>query len=173
MKKKNNKVNNKNVKQETIKYVNEDTDQIKKFILILIGVALVALLLYFVTAKFLVKDNFQEEDTPRSEATIEYDTVKVGNIFNRPYDEYYVFAYDSSSTKAGYYATISSRSSKEKIYFLDLNLDINKKYVGEEGNKSASSAEEIVLKDPTLIKIKGGKIVEYYENIDDIVKTLK
>lgn len=41
-----------NKKSEVIKYVNEDTNQMKKFVFILIGVAVIALLLYFLTAKF-------------------------------------------------------------------------------------------------------------------------
>lgn len=165
---------NKEIKQQTIKYVNEDTDQIRKFILILIGVALITGLLYFVTAKYLIKDDFQEENTTKEEVTIAYDTIKAGNVFNRPYDKYYVFAYDPTLAKASYYATLISNYDNDeiKMYFLDMSLDVNKKYSGEEGNAKATVPSELSLTEVTLMLIENGKITKYYENIDDIANII-
>ena len=163
-----------NKKPEVIKYVNEDTNQMKKFVFILIGVAIIALLLYFLTAKFLVKDAFQENNTENTSVTISYDTVKVGSVFNRPYDEYYVYAYDTTSNKANYYSTFTSKYTGElKIYTLDLSNEINKKYVSEKGNANATKPEELQLVEPTLIHIKNGSIAGYYEGVETIEKVLK
>jgi hypothetical protein len=166
--------NEKNESRKQIKYVNEDTNEIKKFIYILIGVAIIVVLLYVLTAKYLVKDNFQSEEGDTTEVEITYDTVNVGNVFNRPYDNYYVFAYDSSDAKAVYYATFVNNFDDDngKLYFLDLSTDINKKYVSEEGNSKATKSSELALKSPTLIEIKNGKISGYYEDIDEIANIL-
>ena len=95
--------NSNNNKSQTIKYINEDTNQIKKFLLILASVAVIAALIYFVTAKYLVKDAFQEKEKDSIQETISYNTVTVGTMFNRPYKEYYVFLYDSTSENANQY----------------------------------------------------------------------
>lgn len=170
-----NKLNNKIKNPTLIREVNEDTNQMKKFFLILLCVAIITLLLYFLTAKYLVKDNFQDKQEEVSEVEFSYDTVNVGNVFNRPYDSYYVFAYDSSSNYASYYATLLSnfKESETPIYFLDLSVELNKKYVKETSNPSASKPSELSLKEPTLILIKDGKISKYYEDISKIEEVLK
>lgn len=186
MKKKNeNKIKKtKAVESTLIKSINDDTDQVKKFAIILVGVAIVALLLYLFSAKILIKDKIKKEDSKTTVSeTIQYSSVDVGNVFNRPYDEYYVMAYDPDSLKASIYAALLSNFSKEqqkkkeeektKLYFLDLSNDINKAYVKEESNKNAKNAEELALKDPTLIKISKGKIEKYLENLEEIEKELK
>ncbi len=178
MKKKNEKKQKKivPVKSSLIKDVNEDTNQIKKFAIILLGVALIAVLLYFLTAKYLVKDEFQGDDKASSEVNISYDLVNGGNVFNRPYDEYYVFAYNPTEARAVYYASLISNYKeigKKKIYFMDLSLDINKQYVKEKSNKEASKPSELELIDPTLILIKDGKISKYYDEEETIIEKLK
>ena len=164
----------KDIKPGVIRYINEDTDQIKKFILILVGVALIALLLYFVTAKYLIKDAFQKEEESITESTINYDSVMVGTIFNRSEDKYYVLAYDKTGTDANYLNTLASRySGGEKIYTLDLSLDVNKNYVSDKGNSKATNPSEISLVDPTLMLIENASITKYYEGSTDIAAILK
>lgn len=157
-----------------IKYANEDTGVVKKFAIILVCVAIIAVLLYFVTAKYLVKDNFQkQEDTPVSE-DITYTTVKGGTLFNRPYSEYYVLAYDQKSDEAPYYSILTSVYKGEvKLYTMDLSLEINKQYVSTKGNDKATKPSELSIVNPTLILIKDGKISKYYEGKDNITAALK
>lgn len=156
-----------------IKDINEDTNQIKKFIIILIGVALVSVLLYFISSKYLVKDGVEKESESTPEV-ISYSRVNVGNVFNRPYDEYYVFAYDPESLEASYYASLLNNFSIKagKIYFLDLSVDINKRAISDTSNKEAKNASELKIKEPTLIKIKNGKIDLYLDTRDAIDKEI-
>lgn len=167
-------VKQKSYKNGIIKYTNEDTNEIKKFVLILFGVAILAVLLYFITAKFLVKDNFQsKDDTPISEE-ITFNSLKGGTLFNRPYDEYYVLAYDKKGETAPYYSVLTNVYSGEiKLYIMDLSLEINKQYVGKSGNNKANNPNELSITDPTLILIKNGKISNYVEGKDEITKVLK
>lgn len=164
------------VESALIKDINEDTGEFKKFILILVGVAVVAVLLYFVSAKYVIKDKFQgeKEKTPVEE-TIDYKKISIGNVFNRPYDEYYVFAYDQDSLEGNIYLSLFDNFDSEsgKIYHLDLANELNKKYVGESGNKDAETPSELSLVEPTLIKIKNGKISKYLEDLEDIKEELK
>ena len=164
----------KKVKSDIISDTNEDTDTIRKFIIILVGVALVTLGLYFLSSKYLIKDGVIKEKEPVEEQ-ISYDTILGGNIFNRSEGDYYVLAYDPDSLKASYYAAILNKFDKKdsKIYYMNLSLEANKQYVKEEGNKSATKPSELAIKEPTLIKIKDGKIEKYLENVEDIEKELK
>lgn len=163
------------VKAEIIRDTNDDTNVVWKLILILSGVAIVAFLLYFISAKYLVKDNFQDEEESAGEVTITYDRIDVGNIFNRPYDEYYVLAYDPESLEASKYAALLNSFNKEneKIYFVDLSKKVNASYKNETGNSKASKPSEISLKDPTLMKIKKGAISKYIEEYEKIKDELK
>lgn len=155
-----------------IKNVNEDTNMIKKFVYILIGVSLITVLIYFLTSKFLIDDEALKDDEPS--VTITYNDINVGNIFNRPYDVYYVLAYDSKDNRATYFESLKEDIKQKegeqdtKVYFLDLSNKLNKKYVGETANKKASTVDELVLTNPNLIVIKNGKISNYYASIDEI-----
>ena len=165
------KKNYKPAKSTLIKPVNDAEDQVKKFIIILVGVAIVCVLSYLFTAKYLVKD--KKTDTKEEETTITYDNIRVGNIFNRPYNSYYVLASDLNEN-TNYQSLASSYLSKhtdEKIYYIDLSLDINKKYIGN-SNKNATKASEIKLKDPTLIKIENGQITNYLDDKSSIENEL-
>ena len=159
--------------KKVMKKEDDSVDQVKKFIIILFGVAIICLLAYFFTAKVLVKEEPKKKST---DITIEYTNVDVGNIFNRPYDNYYVLALDESKDDASYYqnmvATYSSESNSKKIYSLDLSLSVNKKYVGK-SNKRATKASEVSLSNPTLIEIENGKIKNYYDTKESITNALE
>ena len=165
---------NKNEKMGIIRYANEDTNEIKKFGLILIGVAIIAVLLYFVTAKYLVKDNFQSKDDTKITEEIGDTTLKGGTLFNRPYEEYYVLCYDKSDDSSPYYGVLTSIYSGDiKLYTMDLSFKINEQYKGDTGNSKASKPDELSIVDPTLILIKNGTITKYYEGKDLITSILK
>ena len=58
------------------------------------------------------------------------------------------------------------------IYYVDMNNALNKSFVSDESNSSASSAEELKINGPTLINFADGKIVEYVEGKDRIIDYL-
>lgn len=160
-------------KDELIKQNDEETDQVKTFVFILIGVALIAVALYFLSSQYLVKDGVKKEPETKEEE-ISYYNVNVGTVFNRPEKEYYVMAYDPSTPKAVYYSALMNNhdSTKTKLYFLNLELDINSKYMSTTSNSKATKPSELALKDGTLILIKDGKINKYIENDEEIAKEL-
>ncbi len=162
-------------KQE--KYETEEQAEIKKFIIVLLGLVIIIVGIYFFTRAFVTKDLFNKgEDVTYTEGTINYDTVIVGNMLSRPYTEYYVMAFDSESTQANYYNTVVSKYTKEekasKVYYLDLNNELNKPYVATDENRSTSykSLDELKFGELTLIKVKNEKVTKFITNIEDIKK---
>lgn len=161
-------------KQKIIKYKNEDTNEIKKLLLILLGIIAIVFLLFFITSKYLLKDGFQKEQPSTKSVEIDYTSVDVGTMFNRPYEEYLVFAFNANDDNNAYYhALISTYTGKVKLYSLDLSILKNKEYVKEEANKEAKNISELAFGKLNLIHIKNGKIVEYLTDIKDIEKKLK
>ena len=151
------------------KYESEDTKEIKSLILIIFGILIVIVGLYFLTTKALNK----KEDTP-SEANFNYSVATVGTMFNRPYDEYYVFLYSSKDSNATQYqALVSNYTSKEdakKIYTVDLSKNTDDKYISETSNHNPTNPSEVKIKDSALVLIKNGKVDKYYETISEYEK---
>ncbi len=161
------------VTSTVMKDVNDETNQMKTFLYILIGIAIVAGLLYLVSSQYLVKDGVKMQKVIPDSEDINYDIINAGNILNRPYDEYYVLAYNPDDLQAVYYASLISDFDKKdsKMYYMNLSLDINKKYVGDV-NKSATKIEELSLESPTLIKIKKNKIDKIITGRENIEKEI-
>ena len=158
----------------------EEENEVKRFIIIVIIIGLFVGAIYGLTEIFK-KDEVKEEE--KQDVTISYDKITVGTLLNRPYDEYYVLAYDSEENRAVEYSAMLTQykdNSKEedyiKIYFLDLSNGLNKKYYNvNEDNKSNPDAKEIEDLDfgnLTLLYIKDGKIKEYIEDYKTIQKKL-
>ena len=93
---------------KTQRYDSEDTKEIRNLIIIAVILIALAVGLYFLTDTILSKKN---KDT----STVEFDYTEctVGTMFNRPYDEYYVFLYDSTSSSASQYQSLISNYEKK------------------------------------------------------------
>ncbi len=161
------------------KYETEEQKEIKKFIIVLVGLILVIVGIYFFTRAFVTKDLFKNtDDIQYKEGAINYEVAIVGNMLSRPEKEYYVFAFNSESNKINHYNTLASKYKGEKdalkMYYLDTNNELNKKYVATDESISTSfkSLEELKLGEVTLIKVKNGKVTKLITNVDDIKKEL-
>ena len=150
---------------------NDDVKLIRNLIIILVVVVLIAGGFYFLTDKLVEP---KKVETPKPE--INYEVATVGTMFNRPYDEYLVLLYDSTSVEAAYYNTLFSRyntSGEDKIYFIDFNLKENSNYVKESSNKNLTSASDAQFAGPTLVRIKNGKVTKYLDTKEEIKKELE
>ena len=166
-------------KNKKIKYETEEQKEVKKFIFVVIGLVIIIVGIYFFTKAFVTKDLFDKSKDNYTEGVINYDSVIIGNMLNRPYDEYYLLAFSSENLQQNYYEALMNKyKSKEKslkIFKIDLNNELNKKYVAEEKGKISSkfeSLENLKLGEITLIKVKNKKVIKFITNIDDIVKEL-
>lgn len=171
-------INEKEIKK-ILKNTNKSEEQkeVKKFIIILLAVSIIIIGVYFLTKGIVKKKEEAKENATAKEVTFDYNNIILGELLNRPYDEYYVIVYNTKDAKANYYSgMINSYSTKEnslKVYTADLNDSMNKKFYNKkESNPSASSVDELKVKDLTLIKVKNSKITKYLEDTDSIKKEL-
>lgn len=161
----------KNKKMKTVKYESEDTKEVKNLIFIILGIVIIIGGLYFLTARSLNRKNASVE------AEFDYTVCTVGTMFNRPYDEYYVFLYSSENENASQYNSLASAYAKKedalKIYTVDLNSNLDSKYLSEKSNTNPKNSSEVKVKDSALVLIKNGKVSAYYEKLSDYEKVLK
>ena len=178
----NRKIPNENVTEKDLKRImkkaNQSTEQeeIKKFIIIFIIVSIIVIGAYFFTKKF-VKKPTTTQDTQKQEVTFDYSKIILGELLNRPYDEYYVLVCNSKDPKYNYYSGLIQAYSKNenalKVYISDLDDSMNEKFYNKnESNPEAKSVSELKVKDLTLIKVKKGAIKKYIEDEDGIKKEL-
>lgn len=155
----------------------EEQKEIIKFIIIIVVVVSLVVGIYFFTKKFVTKDE-EKKDTQEITGTVNYNVTIIGELLNRPYNEYYAIIYDSTSNDAGKYQGIYSKfttgeKSTTKMYYIDLSNKLNKDYYSEEEtNPKAKSIKELKLGDFTLIKVKDGKIIKYLEDEEEVKKEL-
>ena len=93
----------KRIKQE--KYESEEQLEVKRFILILVILIIIILGIYFLTRIFVTKDllNNNKKEETTIEGSINYDTTLIGNIYNKPVNEYFVLIYNSEDLNSIYY----------------------------------------------------------------------
>lgn len=168
------KTNKKKASINIDKYETDEAREVKRFIIILFSIIVVALIVYGITM-LINKDSDDQTNDYYTAGEIDYDIVVAGTLFNRSESEYYVIAYNGEDSNAIYYSALINKymglENSLKVYFCDLSNALNKEhYVGEDGtsNKNATKASELAFKDLTLIKIKNGKIVKYVETLDTI-----
>lgn len=106
-------------------------------------------------------------------AEFNYTDIMLGESFNRNEKEYLVLFYDR--TNGEIYSSISSnldKYNKDKksltIYTVDMSNGINSRYASEEPNTNPSSASDLKINGPTLIKFVNNKVMEYIEGTDNI-----
>ena len=102
--------------------------------------------------------------------SINYDMVMVGTMFNKSDEEYLVLAYDTTSDAEMLYAYLKdSYEGSKKLYVLDLSSGFNKAYIGD-NTVISNDITKLKLSGPTLLVIKGDKIVSSYKTEKEIVK---
>lgn len=135
----------------------------------IIVVTLVFFSFYFITnliVKNMNKFNYIDSTVT---VTIQYDEILAGSTFNMNDEEYYVLFYDFDGEYATYYNSLIG-SSSEKIYKVNLGNGFNKPYVSENTNSKVNNISDLRVKDCTLIKIKNGKNILYFEGQYEEIK---
>lgn len=161
-------INKNKIKQEN--YKSEDEQEISRFIKILLIVVVFILGIYYFTSIVVKKEYDINKDITKGE--ISSNNIIVGSILNRPYDEYYVLVYKSTSNKVALYDTITNlyqtKEDSLRIYVVDLNNQLNEKYSSQESNPNATKIDEFKFGEITLLKIKDKKVDNYIEDIEKI-----
>ncbi|MBQ8659791.1 MAG: hypothetical protein IJ475_03030 [Bacilli bacterium] len=171
-----------NIKKNKINYVTtEETNELKKFLIVIVVVLLCVGGIYLVTRAFVTKDLFKDEEPTTEEVTPvvpNYDIAIMGTMLNRPEDTYYVVIYNTveGDYVADMSALVSSYNAKDghkHIYTVDLSDYMNQSYYDPENvNVKAKTLEEVKVGDITLIKVKKGKIDKYIVDLAKMKKEL-
>lgn len=172
-KKKSNKRNNRNRAKKSIEQMHSVIEkEVFKVIAIIVGVLLFLAIFYFITVG-IVSD--KEETDNKEQTAIQYEQILAGSSFNMKDSEYLVVYFDFSDEELSELteAVDYGYSGINKLYKVDMNDGFNKKYMAEENlNKQPSSASELTINGPTLIKIVDRKCVEYVEGMQEIIDYL-
>jgi len=164
------------MKKQKMKYNTEETNEIMKFLIVLVIVILLIVGVFFLS-KLILKE--EAADYQYQSGTVKNNIAIVGTILNQPEKEYYILAYDTKGTDASAYVTYAEyytgkKEKATKIYYLDLSSAFNKDYyVTDNSNPKAQKISDLKIKDGTLLKISNGKITEYIEGLDELAEKLK
>ena len=160
-------------KRMSIKYKNEDVGEIKTLIIITLIIVVLAAGLYFVT-EFAVNRRNTEETLPEPDISF-VDTI-IGDMFDKPFDEYYVFAFSVRHPSANRFFNLMTRYEQTEdakwVYFADLNLVFNNFALAEESNPRPTHPTEVRVNEVGLFHIRDGKVHRFYETIEEIEKAL-
>lgn len=184
------KVNNKgNVSKNSLREEKNKIEQINSgfdsniwhYVKVISCVIIFICLFYLLTLYITSKNSNENTDTNTKEEstdTISYSDIMVGRSFSISDGEYFVIYYDKSdeTVNSSCSSAVSSYQSKDEhldIYTADMSDGFNKKYAKDESNSNPTSASEIAISGPTLIKFSDGKVVEYIEGKDEIVEYLQ
>ena len=152
-----------------------DKNDIKKVVYVFLGVILFIGIVFVCINLFNGTWNlFTRENAPITDQG--EDRVMCGTMFNKSEEEYLVLAYDfSDDNQVVYQALKESYAGSTPFYLLDLHSAFNNACVGDE-TVISSDLSKLKLSEPTLLRIKGDKIVGSYktkESIKDYVLNLK
>lgn len=162
---------------------NEDlANLIKILIVIILLVGVVYVVVAFLNGEFKSdKDDSSDEEVV--EESIQNEKILASSTFNKADKEYYVLFYDGSNEWAAYYSMIYDNYSSVEaddvipMFWVDLSDKFNKDVVAskdDDTNPNAQKYSELKVSSPTLIYIKNGKKVKYYEGdkVEDKISRL-
>ena len=153
--------------------IKEEEKLIKKLIIITAILVFIICTIYILSALFITKEldwlDKKEENTTQ---TLAENTILASEIFKQKEEEYYVYFYDFNEKENQITSAVNSKLSSKIVYKVDTSSALNNKYISTESNKSSKKLEDLKVKAPTVIKINGEQISEYYED-DEIINNLK
>ena len=165
------KYKNKNIEEE---FKQEDMMKISTIIKIVLSVVVIITVFYYGLAIFVTKEvnlssNNKDNDTSDTDSNNNVsNAILAKNTFDQVDDVYYVYYYDFNDEEEVISNSISSLTD-HTIYRVDTSSGLNSNYVdNDNSNKSATSIDNLKVKNPTLIKIDNDKIVSYYDGVNEI-----
>ena len=158
------------------KFYTEEQKEIFSFLKILGVLIVIVVIFYFLTAK--VFNNKSLYTRTNKDGAVQYNYIYLGTTLNLSDSEYYVLALDvndASLTKVLNAASTYKSSDKKSIplYYSDLNLELNKNFVSNESSYDEKDISKLKVNKLALIKVKGGKIVKFVTDINEVVSLLK
>ena len=159
------------------KPVVKEENNTKKMLKIVFGLIAFFAILYLLLGIFVTKeikwfDKSNNNNNNSSNGSGVTNSILASAIFKQSPEEYYVYFYDFSDEDEKITSAITTNITNLQVYRVDTSSAMNSKYVSDETNKDAKNLEQLKVKAPTLIKITGETITEYYES-NEIINNLK
>ena len=158
------------------KPVVKEENNTKKMLKIVFGLIAFFSILYLLLGIFVTKeikwfDKSNNNNNSSNESGVT-NSILASAIFKQSPEEYYVYFYDFSDEDEKITSAITTNITNLQVYRVDTSSAMNSKYVSDKTNKDAKNLEQLKVKAPTLIKITGETITEYYES-NEIINNLK
>ncbi len=166
------------MKKKKINHKNniETNNELINLIKIVVIVCVILLAFYFITLLVNKKTKGSVFGNDDSVAVIQYDKIIVGEILNRPDNNYLVLVKKENDVNSNLYQSyLSIYSGKEnalKVYNVDLSEVFNSNYVGDETILD-KGIQNYKFSDTTIIKVDDGSISESYVGTEAIENYLK
>ncbi len=136
---------------------------------IAIGVIIVFVLIYLIFA--VLTGEIKLKKDKKTEPTIQYVEILAETTFKQNSDDYFVLFYEFSGDDANLLETITQvLENTTKTYKVDLDKKFNTNYIadGEDIDRAPKNIDELKVENPTLIRIKNGKVTKFVTGIEDI-----
>lgn len=140
----------------------------KTFIIIMGSLVLFFILLYIITGLFITKELkwFDKEE----DKVIEIENkILAADSLRQNGSNYYVYYYDTTEEKEE--VSHEMNSLPETVYRVDLNDEFNSNFIGEPSG-IVEDINNLKVSNPTVIKVRGKKIVEFYSGVEEIKEGL-
>jgi len=142
---------------------------IKLFVVILLVIGCLYLFIGIVITKEIDWFNKKEQET----ITKKDNTILASNTLRQVEEVYYVYFYDFEDENTDIESAFTSKVHNYTIYRVNTNDSFNANYITlEDSNVMVDNISDLKVKSPTLIKVENEKIVEYYEDTDNILNYL-
>ena len=156
--------------------VDHNNSAVVTFIIALIVIAVLVGGLYFVNAKYVTKDKYQDETTTTTTEPSYDATIILGDdALSQKDKEYMVLYYDKSDKIGASYASLaSSYKGDTPLYSVDLSNKMNANYYSKDGmnDKLPSSLNDLKVTSPALLTVKKGKITALTGDATEIYSKL-
>lgn len=175
------KKNVKKIKSSAKKLKIKTTEQseLKSFLIVILVVLGCVLGLYIITTVFVAEKEPEKVDEEVA-GEVNYDVAIMGQLLNRPYDEYYAVVYDTNGDymyeMSAIVAAYNGKDKHKHMYTIDLGNKLNESYYNPEKAttkvKDVKKLEDLKVGDVTLIKVKKGKITKIVTDMEKMKKEL-
>lgn len=160
-------------KREIIKPTNNSEENTMKRAIKIVALVVTFFLMFYIATKLFSGDFFKSNEKPEYQR----EEILAGQTFTiQKEGEYLVVYYDttdqdlSSITTA--IDTYTSKYTKYNVYRVDLDEGLNQNFYAKD-EASSYTTEKLLVKNPSIVRIKDGKVIYKAETKDKVVSYLE
>ncbi len=150
-------------------------EEVKEGIVLTVSILIIIGFVYFITATIKTGEIGKNKTTTTksNEVTNMYDNMIMAKDTFSKEGEYMVIFFSEKNAKDSIKSIMKSYSGSTKLYKVNLDEKVNSYVLSGDENRNATNADELKLKDTTLIKISNGIISDYITDKKQILEQLQ